>query len=550
MTSVTGGTTTRATIAQTSAAAPPKSDGRAQGSRQPSLPLRLASHEMPGLAAVRAAAAAAVAEAEKQAAWQLRVEHQNERREAHQAMRRLRKADPTTPVADVAADAQPGTRGASGSGEKVQPPQSQPGGKNQGQSRKKREKGRTARLAADAQVKAANERRDELDLFREALQQYTRSRGFQDCGRVPIPMSGGSGVTATYDGKRARWTRLQRCRKLHLCPTCGQELRAAKRARLELGNSRWAERGGGFAMGTFTLRHYRRHTLKQLKEIQHEAWRRAFGSKSGKNWRKIRARFGIVGDVRVWEVTHGSSNGWHPHWHVQYFFDKPLTPAKLKELEDVLYERWSNAVTKAGGYLPSRKHGVNLIAPKPGDEAAFAQYMVKEMTGSATKKGQKGHRTPHQVAQDWIEHQRKHDLALWLEYEEGSYRVQYMRWSDGLQELLELPDEDEGLGEEREGEEAHPVVTVSMTVWFNVIICRRGRSLALRHAIEAAGLEGARILLEEWGVRWGDGAWDASLPPPWELTELLEAAPPPPRRVEDQAAADHHQDELPVMVGA
>jgi hypothetical protein len=507
-------------------------------------PRRLKATEPPGLRAARAAQA----DAEKQARWELLAEHQAERRQALRTVRRARQAErtaKTTPVADVAADAQPGTRGASGSGEKVQPPQSQRLKKIAGQRDKKKEKGRAAQKARAQQGQDENARRDELDIFREGLQPWTRSKGFSDCGRVPIPVVGGEGITATYDGKRARWARLQRCRKLHLCPTCGQELRAAKRARLELGNSTWAERGGGFAMATFTLRHFARHTLKELREIQHQAWSRAFGSRAGKNWRKIRANYGIVGDVRVWETTYGAK-GWHPHWHVQYFFNKPLTSDQLKELEQKLYDRWSTAVEKSGGYLPNRKHGVNLIAPKPGDEAAFAQYMVKEMTGAATKKGKvdRGQRTPHQIAQDWIEHRRKHDLALWLEYEEGSYRIQYMRWSDGLQEMLGLPEDNEKLGEETEADTAKPVLTVSFSIWFNIIISKRGRSLALRKSIEAAGMEGARILLEEWGVRWGEGVWDATLPSPGELAEMEDrlaaaaaAAAPPPTA--EPAAVDH-----------
>ncbi|MEE1781509.1 hypothetical protein PUR71_00925 [Streptomyces sp. SP17BM10] len=383
-----------------------------------------------------------------------------------------------------------------------------------------------------ARTRAENERRDELDGFREGLQPYSGVDGFKQCGRLPIPFSKVLGIPLKYDGKRARWGELQRCRKVHLCPTCGQEIRATRRAELEQGNRTWVDSAlegaevHTVAMATFTLRHFKDDSLADLLAIQRDAWSYSFGKYAGQHWKRIRARFGIVGDVRVWETTHGARYGWHPHWHVQYMLKNPLTAKQAKELETILADRWTRAVTRAGGKQPDKKWAVKLLVAKPGEEAAFADYMTKEMTGQADKEGRKaGQRTPHQIAQDWLNRvenltkaqrdaltpRQRHDLALWREYEAAVHGLRYMRWSRGLKELLgiDTPDNDEDLktGEEQAEEESPTVLSVTYTAWFRAIISRRGRSLALRKAMEAGGVGAVHALVEVWNREDWDRWW-------------------------------------------
>lgn len=424
-------------------------------------------------------------------------------------------------------------------------------------------------------TRAENARRDELDAFREALQPYSGVRGLKDCGRLPIPFSKFIGLPLKYDGKRARWGELQRCRKVHLCPTCGQEIRATRRAELEQGNRTWvestpadAEQPRTVAMATFTLRHYKNDSLADLLVVQRDAWAMSFGKDAGQHWKRIRDRYGIVGDVRVWETTRGARYGWHPHWHVQYFLERPLTAKQARDLEAILADRWIRAVIRAGGEEPDKKWAVRLLVAEPGEEAAFADYMTKEMTGGDTKEGRKaGQRTPHQIAQDWLARvenltpaqrealtpRQRHDLALWREYEEAVHGLRYMRWSRGLKAMLgiDTPDDDEKLktGEEQAEKEAPTVLSVNYTTWFRAIISRRGRSLAMRQAMEKGGVGAVLKLVDQWNreewdrwwrtrpekrrgdgpfqIVWGRDVWEPGqeTPPPVSPTELSGADP-------------------------
>ena len=405
-----------------------------------------------------------------------------------------------------------------------------------------------------------NERRDEWHVLRDGIQRMTHDKSLTDCGRLPVPHAGGT-VGVRYNGakNRAGWTKLRTCRKVHLCPVCGNRIRTARGDQLAEAGKAWAnpdfelpeeikavlgergETGGGLAMGTYTIRHYRWQKLDALIKMQRKAWRYAFGAGAGKNWGKVKRRFGIVGDVRTFEVTWGSANGWHPHFHVVYFLRSPLTEAQRKELEELMYQRWAKAVDKAGGYTLSRKHGFRLDVPKNGDIEAFVRYIAKEMTGIQTKHGKNGRRTPWQIAQDYLDRGDPRDLDLWQDYEAATKGAWYMRWTDNLNDFAELfdPRDDDELGDsdetDEDGEKASgiDVLEVTLTAWFTAILCVPGRRLEVLHAIERGGLGTVRALLESWDLTWGIDVWsplDDSAPP----TEQPAAETPP--RPADQLA--------------
>lgn len=298
--------------------------------------------------------------------------------------------------------------------------------------------------------RTANKKRDHWHELRIVLQKMTEDDTFSKCGRLPIPGVGRMKMNYDKAKNRTGWVNVRTCRKANLCTVCGNRIRTARGNQLAAAAMAWADpaaelpapfadlrekTGGGLAMGTFTLKHYRRTKLSELIAVQRKAWSYSFGRESGKNWQKVRTRFGIVGDVRVFETTWGSANGWHPHFHVTYFLAKPLTPAERKELEQILFRRWEKGVMRAGGYTLSRKYGVRLDVPKKGDVEAFARYIAKEMTGLLTKTGNKGRRTPWQIAQDYAETKNPQDRALWAEYENAIRGVWWLRWSDNLNPL-------------------------------------------------------------------------------------------------------------------
>ncbi|MFB9594027.1 hypothetical protein [Streptomyces racemochromogenes] len=414
--------------------------------------------------------------------------------------------------------------------------------------------------AGSAALKKANKKRDHWHELRIVLQKMTEDDTLSKCGRLPIPGVGKMKLRYDTAKNRAGWVNVRTCRKANLCPVCGNRVRTARGDQLAAAAMAWAnpqaklpapfdtlraETGGGLAMGTFTLKHYRRTPLATLISVQRKAWSYAFGRESGKNWQKVRARYGIVGDVRVFETTWGSANGWHPHFHVTYFLARPLTEAQRKELEQILFQRWEKAVGRAGGYTLSRKYGVRLDVPRNGDVEAFARYIAKEMTGLLTKSGQKGRRTPWQIAQDYSETGNPQDRALWAQYEDAIRGVWWLRWSDNLNALAkwidgrtdeEIHDSNDDDGEDlpapepEEGPRILDVLGVRLDAWFQVILKVPTRRLDAQHAFEGAGLTGLRALLESWKLTWGYDVWsDLDDSTPVEFREPEPLPKPDPR---------------------
>ncbi|MCY0923200.1 hypothetical protein OS965_34550 [Streptomyces sp. H27-G5] len=436
-----------------------------------------------------------------------------------------------------------------------------------------------APTAGSAALKKANKKRDHWHELRIVLQKMTQDDTLSKCGRLPIPGVGRMKLRYQKAKNRTNWVNVRTCRKANLCPVCGNRIRTARGDQLAAAAMAWAnpdaklpapfdklrdEKGGGLAMGTFTLKHYRRTPLAHLIKVQRKAWSYAFGRECGKNWQKVRARYGIIGDVRVFETTWGSANGWHPHFHVTYFLARPLTEAQRKELEQILFQRWEKAVGRAGGYTLSRKYGVRLDVPKNGDVEAFARYIAKEMTGLLTKTGQKGRRTPWQIAQDYAETKNPQDMALWAQYEDAIRGVWWLRWSDNLNPLAqhfdgrteeEIVDASNDEGDEPAAPEPETgpafidVLGVRLDAWFQVILKVPTRRLDAQHAFEGSGLTGLRALLESWNLTWGHDVWsdlDDSTPPDFREPAPL-PTPPTPHHIPAQHSPHpptHPQPEL------
>ena len=222
--------------------------------------------------------------------------------------------------------------------------------------------------------------RDRRFTLREGLSAITRDKGLKGCGRSVIA----GGVTPMMLGNVAYLAGVATCGKVHLCPCCGAKIRSARTIELQAAGSAWECQRCGLAMMTLTLRHYERHSLKQLVDWQREAWSISFGHNARKAWKnEIKPGFGIEGYVRAWECTHGGENGWHPHYHVLFFARKPWPVRQAEEFETIAYDLWSAALGKVGAYLPNREHGVDVVVAGKGTADALARYLMKFQDGAA-----------------------------------------------------------------------------------------------------------------------------------------------------------------------
>ncbi|WP_304456009.1 protein rep [Nocardiopsis sp. YSL2] len=347
---------------------------------------------------------------------------------------------------------------------------------------------------------------------------------------------------AGKDGQ-SHFTGVSTCAKVHLCPVCSGRIRSGRADEMQAYVQAWEDAGHGVVLVTFTLRHFERQGLKDLVKLQTRAWSKAFGAKAGKMWVRLKDQFGIRGYARSWEVTRGP-NGWHPHWHVLLFVDTPWTETQAAEFSAAAYARWSTAVVKEGGYLPSEKRGVRVDLPKAvdaplgelSDGAKMARYLVKtdegmkwrvgsEMTRGDVKSAKKaGRRTPFEILADTgdperPEPDRRQDVALWREFEEGSHGIRALIYSSKIKELLDaLVDvEDQTDAELAEPETGDAIAVFPAATWYPHVVAHKGRRLDLVKAAERNGQPAVRRLIERWGLEWG-----TDVLPPTEVENVAE----------------------------
>ena len=172
---------------------------------------------------------------------------------------------------------------------------------------------------------------------------------------------------------------------------------------------------------------------------------RFFGSRDGVELMKAMGR---VGHIRAWEVTHGRlrerSNGWHPHFHILLFLDRPLFD--LSSAEDRVFRVWHNACRLAGLPLPSRRYGVTLQ-----DGSKAAEYVAKmgledprgvwgldaEMTKGHIKHSKDGE-TPFDLLRAVLRDGDRHGAALFREFAFAFKGKRQLAWSRGLRERFDL----------------------------------------------------------------------------------------------------------------
>ena len=154
---------------------------------------------------------------------------------------------------------------------------------------------------------------------------------------------------------RANYRRLAVCGSIFACPVCSARITSIRAEELRAALVELDKRGGSAAFGTMTVSH---HESDSLASTLGGFLAALHTLTSWRGYKELRARFGVIGHVRVLEATHGR-NGWHPHVHLLLCFDQRRSLAEVKELEELLYPLWSRAAAKQGLTM-SRRYGLEL----------------------------------------------------------------------------------------------------------------------------------------------------------------------------------------------
>lgn len=266
---------------------------------------------------------------------------------------------------------------------------------------------------------------------------------------------------------------LQTCALPWLCAVCAPKIAERRSAEIESAMTVCRAQGGQVLMPTFTVPHGRQDALVDTLDLIKKALR---AMASWTPYRQLQERLGVVGRIIATEITHGEANGWHPHFHELWFFDR--AGVDLVKLEAELFSMWRKACIKFGLGAPSRRHGVVVQ-----DGSKAAQYVAKmgnkewtladEISKASSKGGRKGSRSAWELLDCIVDpeatpqHQKRAE-ALFREYAEATKGRRQLVWSPGLKKRFAIVEmDDEELCAHAE-EDSVLVAQISLDAWRSI----------------------------------------------------------------------------------
>jgi hypothetical protein len=291
------------------------------------------------------------------------------------------------------------------------------------------------------------------------------------------------------DTERAHYEKLIVCSRIWTCPVCAARVSEARRAELTLA----VERSGlCAALVTLTMRHNIGQELKPLVRVITDSYRRL---KSGRWYQDIKKEYDLFGDVRALELTYGE-NGWHPHIHALWLFERELQPSALHGLENELKRRFL-AILGQLGHDATWEHGLTVR----GDKGYVKEYIAKfgrlpvrdldgqwgvfrELTkGNVKIARSKSGLTPWGLLLAYAEGEKRAG-ELFIEYARAFKGYHQLQWSRGLRERLGI----EAVSDELAGMIADVPVLMSLdrNSWDD--ICNaRARGVLLKEVVRTKG---------------------------------------------------------------
>ena len=265
----------------------------------------------------------------------------------------------------------------------------------------------------------------------------------RNCLRAKITKK--KGVTLFYNVEReqANFGNLQRCYSVWNCPICSMTITEGRRTELKKGLANWIDAGGHAYLVTFTNSHHKGDNLGDLLQGQKKAFVKFWEKRKVKEMLK---RLGYNGRIVATEVTWGQDNGWHPHYHMIFFFDHEVDP---NGIQSFLALEWQDACIKAGLKAPDLIHGVDVRNGTYAAEYVSKWGLEEEVTKGHLKKGLNGSLTPFDLLRGASAN--NHFKTLFKQFADVFKGKQQLVWSKGLKELLGIKQvTDEELIEETE----------------------------------------------------------------------------------------------------
>ncbi len=292
------------------------------------------------------------------------------------------------------------------------------------------------------------------------------------------------GVTVFYNEERekAQYGNLQLCCSVWDCPNCAMRITEGRRLELQQGIKNWRSKGGYVYLVTFTNRH---HVGDNLNELLHGQSRALINFWQKTKVKKMLKLLGYEGRITATEVTYGS-NGWHPHYHMLFFFSSAINQ---QALQSFLAIEWQKSCVRVGLKKPTIRRGVDVQDGSYADKYVSKWGLESEMTKGHVKKGRDEGLTPFDLLRKAkAEPDNEKWGKLFLEYSNCFHGKQQLVWSRGLKDLLQVDlKTDEELANETDNASSL-VKEIPLPLW-DLVLKYKKRSEYL-HAIELDYLDG------------------------------------------------------------
>ena len=275
------------------------------------------------------------------------------------------------------------------------------------------------------------QQRDRRYELRQGLQALTTEPRVAKCGKCRIAPR----VEVRLAGGRAHYSGVMTCGSVWLCPVCSQKVAARRREEVTQVLTAHRESGGGAEFLTLTLPHNAGDRLARTRRLAADGWQRV---QQGRAWKRLKATAGVVGTIRVLEVTFGFANGWHPHIQVIVLTERPLTEVERASLRGYCFAVWQQVVIKAGHATPLPQCTTIVPVVNP-DIAAYATKFGAGCEATDGNGDAKAHLTPFQVLAAFLDTGEERYLAVWQEWESGIKGAKQLTWSHGLRVRYALP---------------------------------------------------------------------------------------------------------------
>ncbi len=320
---------------------------------------------------------------------------------------------------------------------------------------------------------------DRLSLRRvmaKLLPEYRVSK----CGCVVQSNGHGVGVFKSKSHNTVSVSNVQTCSSVWHDPVCAAKITERRRVEMNQAIETYKSCGGVVSFVTRTFPHTKVDSLVSLRDRLRLADKYM---KEHSQYKKMRERFSVYGDIKALELTVTWLNGWHLHVHEIFLhnadaFDgvalesNPAYVAFLKDFEQTYYDIWRDSAIKAGFDEPSREHGLQV---QNGDFAA--EYIAKwgcepesswdvssELTKAHIKNSRKGY-TPWALARLYRDTVDERLIPIIQEYAHSMHGQQQLIWSTGLKQKLCVDDISDQQISDKLDDDAEEIGVLSPVQW-------------------------------------------------------------------------------------